>query len=114
MLYRKCSRCGGHATTLVRDHAVVRPQCFDCLEHGGDKGPVVKYICSVRDCSAVPGHLAAIDEDGWVFLLLCDDHFKELEPEVTVFLALPHWLMNEGEVILDDEGVVFEFEMDGQ
>jgi hypothetical protein len=113
MLYRKCSRCGGHATTLARGRGVVQPHCFECLDRNGDEEPVVRYICSVRDCSNVPVHMAAIDDTGLAFLLLCDQHFRELEPELSVFLELPGWLMDEGDVLLDEEGAVFEVDMDG-
>jgi hypothetical protein len=81
---------------------------MDCLDH---EGPPHRFVCSIPDCGNQPIFLAVVENDVAASVLICERHFRDVEPKVTSYLEVPGWLTNGNDFHLGDTGVVFEFEM---
>jgi hypothetical protein len=111
MRFRRCRECGSYAIVLLKIRGVVRPLCFNCLERESGRKAYRGYICSIVSCDSAPRSLVVLDEGGWKSLLVCEEHFKEIEPEVKAFISIPEWFTNGEEIILDEEGITFEMDV---
>jgi hypothetical protein len=81
---------------------------MDCI---GSDGPSPEYICSIAGCGNQPVILAVLDNDGNDSVLVCKDHFKEINGSIISYVELPAWLTDGKAFLTGDGDLVFHFDM---
>lgn len=113
MTYLRCDGCGGFALALTRDGARERPVCMGCLDSKEPEGATRRYVCSIVGCENQPAFLGTMDDEGQGSLLVCERHFNDVKGSLRSYLEVPRWLTNESDFDIDEGGIVFEFDIDG-
>lgn len=110
MSYLKCDGCGGFAMALLDSDTGKKPVCLDCLDDPEHEGASRRYVCSVVGCNNAPEFLAALENEEWRSLLVCEMHFAHVKDDISSFLSLPRWLTNGKDISASEEGVVIDIE----
>ncbi len=110
MSYMKCDGCGEYAMAILKSDTGERQVCLDCLDDPAHEGASRRYVCSVAGCKNTPEFLAALENEEWRSLLVCEMPFSHVKDDITSFLSLPRWLTNGKDLSASEEGVVIEIE----
>lgn len=110
MSYMKCDGCGEYAMAILKSDTGERPVCLECLDDPEHEGVSRQYVCSVVGCGNAPEFLAALDNEEWRSLLVCEMHFNHVKNDISSFLSIPKWLTNGKDMTATEEGVVIEIE----
>ena len=84
--------------------------CLDCLDDPEHEDSSRRYVCSVAGCKNAPEFLAALENEEWRSLLVCEMHFNHVKDDISSYLSIPKWLTNEKDISATEEGVVIEIE----
>ena len=110
MRLKRCTECGDYAAVSSEGGRGTRLLCLDCMDKEHKDPSLDRYICSVMGCDNAPDYLVSIDEGEFKSFLLCESHFKKGKPQITAYMSLPRWLMNDSDLVLTEEGLTIEMD----